>query len=246
MIKELTYEEAARLQELVKNRFLQSPFNAAGFRVSQHKDSYRHLADDIIRVVPGTEASVTTNRLRKLFYYTNPEICEESKLQKPSFGDDFIQALFKYIKEEPQSQPIIPKLRQFSRKWLWRGAALLLLLTIFITPWQWLDQPKYWEENFDDVSLEGLKSRGWEILDYDPRAFSKQKKPGCLTLYTYPGDYWVKENETPIIKNLLVKQLCFDHCIITTRLLGFNPYQNAQQAGIFLFGPDIDKKITLG
>ncbi|MBX2892530.1 MAG: hypothetical protein KF734_16505 [Saprospiraceae bacterium] len=67
MIKELTYEEAGRLRELVKNRFLQSPFNGAGFRVSQHKDSYRPLANDIIRAVPGSEASVTTNRLRKFF-----------------------------------------------------------------------------------------------------------------------------------------------------------------------------------
>lgn len=107
----------------------------------------------------------------------------------------------------------------------------------------WLDQPKYWEENFDDVSVEGLKSRGWKILDYDSMAFSKQLKPGYLTLYTYPGDYWVKweKGEKPLIKNMLIKRLDVNSCEITARLKNFDPYQNAQQAGIFLFGPEMDR-----
>lgn len=56
MIKELTHEEAARLRELVKNRFIQSPFNGAGFKISQHLPSYCPLADDIVRVVPDAKA----------------------------------------------------------------------------------------------------------------------------------------------------------------------------------------------
>lgn len=236
MIKELTYEEAAQLRERVRNRFLQSPFNGAGFRMSQHKASYKHLADDIVRVVPGTEASVTTNRLRKLFYYTNPEVCAEDKLEKPSFGDDFVRALFSYIEEE-ESKPvstIIPQPRPFPIKWLWRGVALLLFLAVAVAAWQWFEQPRYWEEPFDDVSVEGLKSRGWEILDYDSVAFSKQLRPGHLTLYTLRGDYWVVPTDSPKITNLLLRKVDSERFKVSIRLSNFNPAQDYQQAGIML------------
>ncbi len=225
-------------------RFLQSPFNGAGIRITQYKDNYRPLADDIIRNVEGVEASVTTHRLRKLFYYTDPAICPADKLELPSFGNDFVQALFKYIEEELKPVATIPKPLQFPRKWLWRNAVLLLFLAVAIAILLWPDQPKFWEEHFEDVSVKALNSNGWQILDYDSVAFSRQIKPGCLTLYTYPGDYWVKweHGEQPMIKNLPVKEIGTDHCAISVRLMNFNPYQNYQQVAVFLFGPDIDRK----
>jgi len=185
-------------------------------------------------VVPDTEASITTNRLRKLFYYTNPEVCAEDKFENPSFGNDFIQVLFKYIEEEPNPTTIIPEPRQFPRKWLWPGAALLLFLAIAVAMWQWLDRPKYWEEDFNDVSVEGLKSRGWEILDYDSVAFSKQLKPGTLTTHTLWGDYWCAPLQPPIITNLLLKKINSKSGKITFKLVDFHPLQDYQQAGIFL------------
>jgi hypothetical protein len=240
MIKELTYEEAAQLRERVKNRFLQSPFNGAGFKANQYKDSYRHLADDIVRAVPNSEASVTTNRLRKLFYYTDPAICAADKLEKPSFGDDFVQALFKYIEQRQTPITVAPKPPQFPRIWLWRAGILLPILAIFVVTWQWVDRPKYWVENFDDVSVDSLKSRGWEILDYDSVAFSKQLRPGHLTLYTLRGDYWVVPTDSPKITNLFLKKVDSEGFKVSVRIDSFNPYQDYQQAGIIL----LDKNKT--
>lgn len=244
MIKQLTPDEAARLRKLVRDRFLQSPFNGSGFRVTQYKKSYQPLADNIHRSVAGVEASVTTYRLRKFFYYTDPDVCDESKLEKPSFGDDFIEALLKYIEEVPVGIP--PKSTFRYRKRLWQVSTLLLCSVITVAGWRWMTEPpKYWEESFDDVSIKGLKSRGFKFLDYDSAAFSRQMKPGQLTLFTYPGDYWVKwdSGEVPVIKNMLVKRLECNHCVLSTEITkNFNPSQNWQQAGVFLFGPEIDPK----
>lgn len=156
---------------------------------------------------------------------------------------------FKYrqIWREHQEQKVIGNEVELlsllrSRKWLWRGAALLLLLAIAVATWQWFNRPKYWEEPFDDVSVEGLKSRGWEILDYDSVAFSRQERPGCLTAYTYPGGYWVKKDsgETPMIKNMVVKRIGFQNCTITSRLVGaFDPNQNWQGAGVCIYGSSL-------
>ncbi len=227
MIKKLTYGEAGRLRKLVKNRFLCGAFNGAGFKISQHKASYQPLADDIAQAVPGTETSVTTNRLRKFFYYTDPELCAPDKLEKPSFGDDFIQALFRYVESAPlpattgnvepavaeisgasQMQATVPSLKFLFRKWGWRIAVILLMLLIALITWQQINRPGYWTEEFNSVSVDSLKSRGWEILDYDSVAFHKQLKPGSLTLYTYPGGFWVKKDsgEVPMIKNLVLKK----------------------------------------
>lgn len=252
MIKELTFEEADQLREGVRSRFLQSPFNGAGLRISQHKASYQHLADDIIQVVPDAKTSVTANRLRKLFYYTNPAVCAPDKLEKPSFGSDFIQILFQYVgEEEPKPKPIPQPRYEYEprrpapRKWLWRGVALLLLLAGAAAVWLWPRSPKGWEERFDEVSVDSLKSRDWKILDYDSAMFSKQLKPGCLTLHTLMGDTWVwwAIGEKPMIKNMLVKRLGSPNCFVTARIAGgFDPDQNWQQAGVFLYDQDLGRE----
>lgn len=49
---------------------------------------------------------MTTNRLRKLFYYTDPAICDPDKLERSSFVDDFIQALLQYVASGPVGRRI--------------------------------------------------------------------------------------------------------------------------------------------
>ena len=108
MIKELTAIGARQLRERVKLRFLRSPFNGAGFRISQYKKAYQPLAGDILQALgeKTSPASVTTNRLRKLFYYTDPAICDPDKLERSSFVDDFIQALLQYVASGPVGRRI--------------------------------------------------------------------------------------------------------------------------------------------
>lgn len=250
MIKELTPLEANQLRERIRKRFLGSPFNGAGFRVSQYKKSYQPLADDILQAVGDktSAASVTTNRLRKLFYYTDPAICDPDKLERPSFGDDFVQALFRYIESESGDGTRISASSKTARRWL-GPAGVILLLVLLAACWVWMENwPVYWEEPFDDVRPAGLRSRGFELIDYDSVAFGRQPQPGCLTLYTYPGDYWTDpdRNEKPFIKNLVVKRLGSEQCVVSAGLTNhFNPFMNWQQAGIFLLGPTLDRRNCL-
>lgn len=234
MIKRLTDQEAKQLREMVMERFLKSEFNGAGIRITQYKNNYLPLAKDIIQKVPDVESSVTTNRLRKLFYYSDPNICKKHQLVKPSFGDDFIFALRQYVEPKFVLIPENSKPWRLPLKWWWIGTTLLLLLAISIFGWWKLNQPTSWEENFDDISKEGLNSRGWEILDFDSLAFSKQLKPGYLTLYTLRGDYWGEPSDTLNIPNLLLRRIGGEKFKISIRIDSFNPYQDYQQAGIIL------------
>jgi hypothetical protein len=261
MIKELTLEEAAQLRELVKNRFQQGHFNGSGFRITQYKEAYQALADDIQHSVKGDAASISTHRLRKLFFYTDPAICPGERLEKPSFGDDFIRVLFVYVatlpdivkngEPKPQEprvqiseifQPKEQTTKVLSSKWVWRTIAIVLFIILSWMGWKYLEQPAYWTEEFNSVSVDSLKSRGWEILDYDSVAFSKQLKPGCFTAYTLRGDYWYTQPDSPIITNLLLKEINSKSAKITLKIDDFNPTQEFQQAGIVLLDKNRNKE----
>lgn len=232
MIKELTLEEAAQLRELVKEQFRNSAFNGAGFRITQYKEGYQALANDIAKTVEGSSASVTTHRLRKFFYYTDPSICAPERLENPSFGDDFLHALFAYVKIEK-------KLRRKPAPWKRIGlGSVLLIVLVIIGAWLWPKPNEGWVETFDSVSVDSLKSRGWEILDYDAVAFSKQLRLGCFTAYTLRGDYWFSQPDSPIITNLILKKINCKSAKITLKIEDFNPNQDFQQAGILLLDRD--------
>lgn len=62
------------------------------------KGAYDDLRDDIIKEVSDMAPSVSTQRLRKLFYYTNPAVCPEKQLETPAFGKDFLDAIECYAK----------------------------------------------------------------------------------------------------------------------------------------------------
>jgi hypothetical protein len=236
MIKNLTQEEVKKLRIAVIDRFLNSPFSAAGIRITQYKKSYQPLADDIARIVEGAEVSVSTNRLRKFFYYTNPDVCEISRLENPSFGNDFIQALVKYTEAETKSNSPQPVLSQRKTPGYSITLLLLFMLMVGVGAWMWMehDKPQKWEEDFSDVTADGLKARGWEILDYDSASFDQQTKSGYLTVYTHRGDYWWAPPDTPVITNLLIKKIENKSFRITIKIDDFNPCHDYQQAGIIL------------
>ncbi|MBL7808070.1 MAG: hypothetical protein JNN28_09660 [Saprospiraceae bacterium] len=237
MIKELTQKEAKKLRDRVLKRFREGHLNGTGFRITQYKDAYKSLAEDIAKVVEGAEVSVSTHRLRKFFYYSDPDVCPEDKLEKPSFGDDFIKAISEYVNKGTRSYLSYSKV-----------AVVLVLVILAIITWQVYSPSKGWEEPFDDLSLEGLSKRGWQILDYDSLAFSNQHKQGCLTAFTYPGGYWVKKDsgEIPFIKNMIVKRMGLENCIVTSRIIdSFNPNQNWQGAGVCLFDSELSYENNL-
>ncbi len=243
-IKELDSAELDRLRGKVREKF-KARCPGEALKETTFKGAYDDLRADILRAVPDVEFSVSTQRLRKLFYYTNPAVCAAAQLESPSFGRDFLDAIERYVGEEargksdvkpPASTPLAPPTRPERRlaTWVLALAGVLLCLT-WLANWLQPAKSKGWREDFGDVSLEGLRKNGWDVLDYDSAWFSKQPKDtGALTLYTLHGDYWVKPNEKPKIPNLLYKKIDCECCLITVKINGFQPNQDHQQASLFL------------
>lgn len=101
-------------------------------------------------------------------------------------------------------------------------------------------------DDFSNVSMEYLESRGWKILFEDKVWLNKQESKNHLTLYTLAGDYWVKAGEKQAVTNTLVRQL--DHpnkFSVAINISQFCPIHSYQQAGIILFEKDLDPKRSL-
>lgn len=234
-IRELSREAADRLRQQVRHRFLRGHSHGNGFRPSSFKGAYEDLRLDIIRNEPASESAVSLTRLRKLFYYADPEVCPPEQLEKASFGRDFIEALEQYVREEAPATPrLAPPLPGAVK---WRFIWILLLLLPFGGVAAWYFKPKQarnWREDFNNTSVDSLRSHGFEWIDFDPQWWSKQLRDSTLTLYTLRGDYWYDTPDTPMITNVLLKKIKCRSCKITMKLGGFNPVQDYQQAGIIL------------
>lgn len=243
-IRELTYEEVAHLREQVRARFLQQHANGRPSRFATFKDAYEELRADIIKKVPGKASSVSTTRLRKLFYYTDPKICPPEQMQKPSFGRDFIEVLEQYIGgEKPESPtPLKVKPRIWKMTWL---LLPVLLIGGFATWFFQMGTAKNWREDFDSASVADLRAQGFGWQDFDSLWWSKQLRKGSLTFYTLAGDYWVKPHEPKKIKNLIYKKLEGDCFSVIVKIDDFDPQQNCQQLALFLFDERLSRETHL-
>ena len=95
--------------------------------------------------------------------------------------------------------------RKKNKAILFSTFVLISLITLII--YSHLKIPKDFDDSFDEVSYSSLLKRGWEILDLDTSWLNNQIKPGYLTLYTLPGDHWVKPNEKSFVKNTLIYKI---------------------------------------
>ena len=97
--------------------------------ISTYREAYEELRHDILQRLPEKALSVSLNRLRKLFYYTNPKICRASQLQNPSFGKDFLEVLDQYIATlEPKAD--ITQVDKSARTLTFKKSFLVLPLLI--------------------------------------------------------------------------------------------------------------------
>lgn len=249
----LTNEQLDDLRKKVRAKF-ETENNGQPLKPSTYKEGYEDLRADILQFIPDSEASISLNRLRKLFYYTDPNICPASQFKNPVFGRDFLKVLEKYhtVLEERKSEVELiyeqrtlrslkttSALKKTWKKWRLGAISLLILFTsLLLLVFTTEKQPESFEEKFDHVSLFDLEKNGWEIWDLESVYLNKQRQQGYLTLYTLNGDYWVKPDEQRFIKNLLVRALDCDCCVIKTKLNSFHPDENWQQAGLFIMAKD--------
>ncbi|NUQ25001.1 MAG: hypothetical protein HUU34_13700 [Saprospiraceae bacterium] len=249
--EKLSSDDLELLREKIRKKF---QYRMPGKEIpgSTYKEAYEDLREDILKQAPDGKGSVSLNRLRKLFYYTDPKFCSEDKLENAVFGKDFLSVLELYISDEngTQQRPVQyePSFKG-TKRWIWLGSLGLLIIT-FLSMVALLNSKVTkkeigWKEDFTSLSKDSLKARGWEIWDSVPNEWPNQLKPGYLTLYTIPGDYWVKPGESRTIGNFLVKRIDCDCCIVTMKINGFFPSQNHQQVGFFILDEKNPRKNNL-
>lgn len=249
--EKLSSEDLELLREKIRKKF-QYRMPGKGIPGSTYKEAYEDLRGDILKEAPDSIGSVSLNRLRKLFYYTDPKFCAEDKLENAVFGKDFLSVLELYISDEndTQQRPVQyePSFKG-KKRWIWLGSLGLLTFTflsiVALFKSKGINKEIGWREDFTSLSIDSLEVRGWEIWERDSSYWSKQLKPGYLTLYTMPGDYWIKPGETRTIKNLLVRRIDCDCCVVTMKINGFFPSQNHQQVGFFILDEKNPRKNNL-
>ena len=90
-------------------------------------------------------------------------------------------------------------------------------------------------DNFNSVSEDSLKAKGWIIKSVDTTWWNRRnEKSGFLSLYTLRGDNWANREYPAGIKNLLMRRINSDCFTVEIHLVKFIPKQNWQQAGILL------------
>lgn len=242
--KSLGEAELKKLRAAIREKFRKRNPGLKAVPSTTYREAYDDLRDDIMRVVPEAEQSVSLIRLRKLFYYTDPSVCDAEQLENARFGKDFLDALEVYT--GTRRRKILPLA---ARRW---AAILLTTCTAGFVFWFAFDPvlPSDFEESFNDTNPARLRREGCEILDFDSLSWRRQPRPGMLALYTLPGDYWVKPAEQRRIANVLVRKLPGTNTDVSTRLVGFHPNQNHQQAGFILFNKEKSRiqhaRITYG
>lgn len=231
----LSGEELKRLRRSLLEKFRTRNPLSRSIQATTYKEAYDDLRKDIVNAVPGAEQSVSLTRLRKLFYYTDPKICDVAQLENANFGKDFLSTLEVYLASSPGATAILrtrkPGLRTI-------GLALAFVTGLIFWIAFYPQAPRDLTENFHDLDPDRLKREGWEFLDPDSLYWRRQPRPGMLALYTLPGDYWVKPWESRRISNVLARPIKRKNVDISTRLIDFYPTQNHQQAGFVLFNEE--------
>lgn len=125
-----------------------------------------------------------------------------------------------------------------SRKRILITIAIILFLAMAVVAIIYFQRSKkgnHFADDFNSVSSDSLKVKGWMIKKADESYWRRRnEKAGHLSLYTLRGDNWPDAKNAPGIKNLLVRKIkpgCFTTEI---HVSDFIPNQNWQQAGILL------------
>jgi len=110
-------------------------------------------------------------------------------------------------------------------------ALLIIVLTFFFRS----GSAELFVEDFHSLAEDSLSARGWWVSSRDETYWKKRgDNPGNLTLYTLKGDSWPDPLQSPVIKNMLIREVACTCFTIELHLKDFIPRQNWQQAGIIL------------
>lgn len=228
--------------------YLYQESTGKSFELVTYLGAYEELQKILLTTIDienGESVSLSPHRLRKLIYYTNPDIVPADKLESLSFGSDFIEVLERLpkVKSDEEVPKIVsdqPKRPVVLKKYILLVAVILLSSIGFIL-YRYFDKPYYFRDDFDKNSLEDLRKRGWDVLDFDSSLFYPQVDSE-LTLMTSRGDYWMRGNDTPMIKNVVYHKIPEMECAeITFKFKLLNCTLPHQQFALFLLDNELNR-----
>lgn len=152
---------------------------------------------------------------------------------------------FQYREKNSGKRSSIPHFR-ISIKSLYLFAGLVIVSVLILVAIYFIrTRSTIYSDNFNSVSEDSLKSRGWIVKSEDTIFWARRnEKPGHIALFTQTGDNWGLNENKPSIRNLLIRKIndeCFN---IEIHLTDFMPEKNWQQAGILLSeDPDFKGKM---
>lgn len=217
-------------------------------KINAYLPNYEELKRAIMSSVPDFALSVSTGRLRKLFYYTDPTVCQPDQLLSPRFAEDFLNACYLYISGGVHDRASF--LRKYSlpissldspksiSKMYWLIAVILGgIIILFLFRRSFFHPSRsfgpYFEEHFDQVDWDSLQGKGWEIWNSTSDFPLSQDNPGFFCLPTLPAMQKENQDHNLLVQNLLVRQIDCECCIVEV-WMEFSPKKNWQQAGILL------------
>ena len=252
-IKRLENEELGYLRDRIRQVYQNRHPTENLPILNAYLPNYEELKSDILRQVPDALGSVSENRLRKLYYYTDSEHHSENGLQSPNFGIDFLDACYRYISEnnfdrEGYRNRSVVNTTEKKPAVIWFRVALIGVILAGCGWWLW---PKPGQvdlghlpikEGFDDNSMPALQERGWNLMDPDTPGFTEQDRPGYYKFFTLPGSFWTKPQEPISVPNTLVRSIPEEATGVRACFDAFVPEQNWQSIGMVLFNADLDRQ----
>lgn len=89
--------EATLLRHAIEDRFLRECPHVQQLKKNSYKESYRDLSQHMASSVPSHKSEFSITRLRKLFYYSDPN--KSTAEVQLSFGEMFLEGCYEYISE---------------------------------------------------------------------------------------------------------------------------------------------------
>jgi len=217
----------------------------------------RHLASQIFEV---TGLVIGAKSLKNYSIYVTSHV--EDRSENPSVAT--LDTLARYVLDAPYTTEVQRKDNEGSYPWWFQYKSditlpghefrkrkisfpvmrllaisgivvfVLICMVLMIRVYQ-TKSDAYFKEAFRSVNEDVLTRNGWIIKDKDAEWWKKRyQRSGQLTLYTLRGDNWADSANSPVIKNLMLRELTSDCFVAEINLDEFLPLQNWQQAGILL------------
>lgn len=147
------------------------------------------------------------------------------------------------VQKQSYDQSEVPKKGKRKRKKLLFLWLVLPIIGLIYLAQSFHSKPENFTEDFNSADLSYLKANGWKILYPNYEWLKRQPSidSGLFTLWTLPGDNWIKPGEQRKITNLLIHKVENNNFETVLKICNFAPNQGySQQIGLFLLDENLN------